>query len=78
MMLMAFLFTLALLVGYVALLMRTQKLDAERRASERQWARRAKQIDAVTFNIAGMYGDLQGMVALPPIRSLELPEAEAV
>jgi len=52
-------------------------LDAERRASERQWARRAKQIDAVTLNIAGMYGDLQGMVALPPIRSLELPEAEA-
>jgi len=52
-------------------------LDAERRAAERQWARRAKQIDAVTFNIAGMYGDLQGMVALPPIRSLELPEAEA-
>jgi hypothetical protein len=53
-------------------------LDAERRATERQWARRAKQIDAVTFNIAGMYGDLQGMVALPPIRSLELPEPEAV
>jgi hypothetical protein len=53
-------------------------LDAERRAAERQWARRAKQIDAVTFNIAGMYGDLQGMVALPPIRSLELPEPEAV
>lgn len=53
-------------------------LDAERRASERQWARRAKQIDAVTFNVAGMYGDLQGMVALPPIRALELPESEAV
>jgi hypothetical protein len=53
-------------------------LDAERRAAERQWARRAKQIDAVTFNVAGMYGDLQGMVALPPIRSLELPEPEAV
>jgi hypothetical protein len=53
-------------------------LDAERRASERQWARRAKQIDAVTFNVAGMYGDLQGMVALPSIRSLELPEPEAV
>jgi len=56
--------------------MRTD-LDQERRAAERAWARRAKQIDAVTFNISGMYGDLQGLVpALPAIRLLELPEAE--
>lgn len=49
-------------------------LDHERRAAERQWAKRAKQIEAVTFNIAGMYGDLQGLVpALPPIARLELP-----
>ena len=31
-------------------------------AAERTFARRAKQIDAVTFNVSGMYGDLQGMV----------------
>ena len=43
-------------------------LDQERRAAERAWARRAKQIDAVTFNVSGMYGDLQGLVpALPRI-----------
>ena len=43
-------------------------LDQERRAAERQWARRSRQIDAVTFNVSGMYGDLQGLVpALPPI-----------
>jgi hypothetical protein len=49
-------------------------LDQERRAAERQWARRAKQLEAVTFNVAGMYGDLQGLVpALPPIPLLELP-----
>jgi hypothetical protein len=49
-------------------------LDQERKAAERQWARRAKQIDAVTFNISGMYGDLQGLLpALPSIPSLELP-----
>jgi hypothetical protein len=31
----------------------------------------------VTFNISGMYGDLQGLMpALPPIARLELPEAE--
>ena len=53
-------------------------LDQERRAAERQWARRSRQIDAVTFNVSGMYGDLQGLVpALPSIALLELPEAEA-
>jgi hypothetical protein len=57
-------------------------LEQERRAGERAWARRARQIDAVTLGIAGMYGDLQGLVpALPPIPHLELPagqEAEQV
>ena len=53
-------------------------LDQERRAAERQWAKRVKQIEAVTFNIAGMYGDLQGLVpALPSIARLGLPEPEA-
>lgn len=52
-------------------------LEQERRAAERQWARRARQIEAVTFNISGMYGDLQGLVpALPSIALLELPEPE--
>jgi hypothetical protein len=50
-------------------------LEQERRAAERQWARRARQIDAVTINVSGMYGDLQGLVpALPPIGLLEMPE----
>ena len=49
-------------------------LEQERRAAERQWARRARQIDAVTLNVSGMYGDLQGILpALPSIRQLELP-----
>jgi hypothetical protein len=52
-----------------------EDLDQERRAAERQWARRTKQIESVTFNISGMYGDLQGLMpALPPIARLELPE----
>ena len=52
-------------------------LDRERRAAERQWARRARQIDAVTLNVSGMYGDLQGMLpALPSIPLLELPAAD--
>lgn len=54
-----------------------QDLDQERRAAERQWARRARQLDAVTMNVAGMYGDLQGLVpALPPIGRLELPDGD--
>jgi hypothetical protein len=53
-----------------------QELEQERRAAERQWARRSRQIDTVTFNISGMYGDLQGLVpTLPSIALLELPEA---
>jgi hypothetical protein len=53
-------------------------LDQERRAAERQWAKRLKQIESVTFNIAGMYGDLQGLLpALPSIATLELPEPES-
>jgi hypothetical protein len=57
-----------------------QELEQERRAAERQWSRRARQIEAVTFSIAGMYGDLQGLVpSLPPIALLELPdEVESV
>jgi hypothetical protein len=55
-----------------------QDLDQERRAAERHWARRARQLDAVTLNVAGMYGDLQGLVpALPPIALLEMPVDEA-
>ena len=51
-----------------------EDLEQERRAAERQWAKRAKQIEAVTFNISGMYGDLQGLVpSLPAMASLELP-----
>jgi hypothetical protein len=54
-----------------------EDLDQERRAAERQWAKRTKQIESVTFNISGMYGDLQGLVpTLPSIARLELPDAD--
>ena len=53
-------------------------LEQERRAAERAWARRAKQIEAVTLNVAGFYGDLQGLLpALPAIGPLQLPGADA-
>jgi hypothetical protein len=51
--------------------------DQERRAAERQWARRSRQIDAVTFNVSGMNGNLQGLVPAPPsIALLKLREAD--
>jgi len=54
-------------------------LDSEKRAMESIWAKREKQMGRVISNIAGMRGDLEGIVgpALPSIRLLELaPEAE--
>jgi len=56
-------------------------LQREKRATERNWANRENQIDLVIKNIAGMYGDIQGMGAtLPKIRRLELlpaPQGES-
>ena len=50
-------------------------LDMERRAMEKAWAKREKKIQRVVQSIAGMHGDLQGIVgtALPQIKFLELP-----
>lgn len=56
-----------------------QDLDAERRATEKAWAKREKQIYRIVQNTAGMYGDLQGITGatLPELKILELPSAEA-
>lgn len=54
-----------------------QDLDQERRAAERQWARRLRQLETVTLSISGMYGDLQGLVpTLPAIELLEPPHGD--
>lgn len=49
-------------------------LDSEKRAMGKIWAKREKQIERVTHNISGMYGDMQGIIgaSLPEIKSLEL------
>jgi hypothetical protein len=54
-------------------------LDGERRAMEKQWAKRERQIERVIGSTAGMYGDLQGIIgaALPEVKILELPAGEA-
>lgn len=52
-----------------------EDLEAEKRAMQRIWEKRAKQIEKVISNTSGMYGDLEGLAgaALPPIKILELP-----
>jgi hypothetical protein len=54
-----------------------EDLDAERRAMEKLWARREQQIQRGVKSIAGMYGDLEGIIgnALQPVAKLELPPA---
>lgn len=49
--------------------------DAEKRAMQKIWAKREKQIENVIAHIGGMHGDLQGIAgaSLPSIRVLELP-----
>ena len=51
-------------------------LRKERLAYEKIWSEREKQIKKVITNTVGMYGDLSGYVALPQIKTLELPESE--
>lgn len=49
-------------------------LDAEKRAMEKIWAKREKQIEKVVKNTSRMYGSLQGIVGstLPELKALEL------
>jgi len=55
-----------------------EDLDAEKRAMERVWSKREKQIQRVIQNTAGMYGDLQGIIgaSLPEIKLLQLPSGK--
>ncbi len=50
-------------------------LRKEKLAYEKIWSEREKQIKKVITNTIGMYGDLSGYVALPQIKTLELPES---
>ena len=49
-------------------------LDGERRAMERIWKEREKQIDRVLANTAGMYGEVRGILgsSVPPVPAIEL------
>jgi len=45
-------------------------LQEEKRTTQRQWAKREKQIEQVISNTAGMYGELQALTGLPDIHTL--------
>ena len=62
----------AILESFVAM---RDDLDRERRAMEKLWSKREKQIEKVELNLSGMHGDLEGIAgkALPVIKALELP-----
>jgi hypothetical protein len=51
-----------------------EELDAERRAMERIWKGREKQIETVLSNVAGIWGSLEGYAgkALPPMDAMRL------
>lgn len=53
-------------------------LEKEKRATTRQWSAREKQLDRFMNSMAGMYGDLQGIVgpSLPAVAELALLEGE--
>lgn len=51
-----------------------EDLDSEKRAMDKIWAKREKQIGQVLLNIAGMHGDMESLAGntLPIIKTLEL------
>jgi hypothetical protein len=54
-------------------------LESEKRAIQKNWAKREKQIEKVMENTVGMYGDIQGIIgaSLPQIEGLEFKELPA-
>ncbi len=65
----------AIIEGFRAM---KEDLESERRAMQKIWASREKQIERIISNTAGMYGDLEGLAGktLPPVKILELPSSD--
>jgi len=55
-----------------------EQLMRERRAMEKIWKEREKQIQRITLNTVGMYGEMRGIIGsgLPQIAALELDDTE--
>ena len=56
-----------------------EQLNRERRAMEKHWKQREKEIERVVKNTAGLYGDMQGIIGgqIPAIPALELDDETA-
>ena len=56
------------------------QLNKERRAMERHWKQREKEIERVVKNTVGLYGDMQGIIGgqIPVIPALELEDEPAM
>ncbi len=54
-----------------------EQLNQERRAMEKHWSQREKQIQRVIKNTVGLYGDMQGIIGgqMPKIAALELDDS---
>ncbi len=54
-----------------------EQLNQERRAMEKHWNQREKQIQRVIKNTVGLYGDMQGIIGgqIPKIAALELDDS---
>jgi hypothetical protein len=52
-------------------------LDSEKRAMQRIWKEREKQIEKVITNTIDMYGSIKGIAgsAIQPVKALEMPES---
>jgi len=52
------------------------QINRERRAMEKIWKEREKQIQRITTNTVGMYGDIRGIIgsSVAPIKALELDD----
>ena len=55
------------------------QLNKERRAMERHWKQREKEIERVVKNTVGLYSDMQGIIdcQIPAIPALELDNETA-
>ncbi len=55
-----------------------EQVAKERRAMEKQWKEREKQIERVVKNTVGLYGDMQGIIGgqIPVIPALELDDTK--
>ena len=60
-----------------AFLQMWEDLQKEKRAVNKLWTKREKQIEQATLGLAQMYGGMQGILgtSLPEIKSLNMPES---